>query len=165
MELADEATRLGVDSLLPPCCPTQMTDGMSASRPIRGEAKAKTSAELLAAAFGDAWRPHASQFAGQVPNHEANRSTPGAQQFFTQHLQSCSSTAPYLAHLDGLKDGFAALVNYHKLGWGKTLETLDLHLFIGDWMENPTDDSPAVDGAQEKARRRRDAEKEARVDP
>jgi hypothetical protein len=33
---------------------------------------------------------------------------------------------------DGLKDGFAALVNYHKLD-AKNLERL-IHTYLGDWI-------------------------------
>jgi hypothetical protein len=50
---------------------------------------------------------------------------------------------------DGLRDGFAALVNYHKLDY-KTLEAL-IYTYLGDWISRQKRDAESgVDGAQEK---------------
>ncbi len=69
--------------------------------------------------------------------------------FFTQHCKLFQHR-PFIWHIwDGLKDGFAALVNYHKLD-RKTLETL-IYTYLGDWMKTQRDDiARGVDGAQEK---------------
>ncbi|NML45917.1 SAM-dependent DNA methyltransferase [Ramlibacter sp. G-1-2-2] len=52
--------------------------------------------------------------------------------FFEQHVKRFHHR-PFIWHVwDGLKDGFAALVNYHKLDV-KNLERL-LHTYLGDWI-------------------------------
>ena len=57
---------------------------------------------------------------------------------------------PFIWHIwDGLRDGFAALVNYHKLD-RKNLETL-IYTYLGDWITRQKQDiGNGVDGAQEK---------------
>jgi hypothetical protein len=67
--------------------------------------------------------------------------------FFEQHAK-CFHHRPFIWHVwDGLKDGFAALVNYHHLN-AKNLERL-IHTYLGDWIRQQEagvrDD---VDGAQ-----------------
>ena len=50
---------------------------------------------------------------------------------------------------DGQRDGFAALVNYHKLD-RKNLETL-IYTYLGDWINRQKQDiANSVDGAEEK---------------
>ncbi len=52
--------------------------------------------------------------------------------FFEQHAKRFHHR-PFIWHVwDGLKDGFAALVNYHKLDT-KNLERL-IHTYLGDWI-------------------------------
>ncbi|PHV48378.1 restriction endonuclease subunit M [Janthinobacterium sp. BJB301] len=52
--------------------------------------------------------------------------------FFEQHAKRFYHR-PFIWHVwDGLKDGFAALVNYHKLD-AKNLERL-VHTYLGDWI-------------------------------
>jgi hypothetical protein len=69
------------------------------------------------------------------------------EKFFEQHSKRFHHR-PFIWHVwDGLKDGFAALVNYHKLD-AKNLERL-IHTYLGDWIrqqENGVRDG--VDGAQ-----------------
>ena len=69
--------------------------------------------------------------------------------FFSQHCKLFKHR-PFIWHIwDGLKDGFAALVNYQKLD-RKTLETL-IYTYLGDWMKAQRDDIVrGLDGAQEK---------------
>src|SRR5690606_30297884 len=57
---------------------------------------------------------------------------------------------PFIWHIwDGLRDGFAALVNYHKFD-AKALETL-IYTYLGDWITRQKEDiRNGVDGAQEK---------------
>lgn len=67
--------------------------------------------------------------------------------FFEQHAKRfCHS--PFIWHVwDGLRDGFAALVNYHKLD-AKNLERL-IHTYLGDWIrQQEAGVRNGVDGAQ-----------------
>ncbi len=70
-------------------------------------------------------------------------------QFFIQHC-SLFHQRPFIWHIwDGLRDGFSALVNYHKLN-RKNLETL-IYTYLGDWIKRQKDDiASGVDGAQER---------------
>lgn len=67
--------------------------------------------------------------------------------FFEQHAKRFHHR-PFIWHVwDGLKDGFAALVNYHQLGH-KKLERL-IHTYVGDWIRQQEDGMrKGVDGAQ-----------------
>jgi hypothetical protein len=66
--------------------------------------------------------------------------------FFEQHAKRFQHR-PFIWHVwDGLKDGFAALVNYHKLD-AKNLERL-IHLYLGRWISDQEDGvRNGVDGA------------------
>ncbi len=109
-------------------------DGIVCIPTIRGE---KPAAErllsLLQAAYSDNWSAH-----------KLNQLLAGAgatgkgldwwlrEKFFQQHCKLFHHR-PFIWHIwDGLKDGFAALVNYHKLDH-KTLETL-IYTYLGDWI-------------------------------
>lgn len=67
--------------------------------------------------------------------------------FFEQHAKRFHH-CPFIWHVwDGLKDGFAALVNYHKLD-AKSLERL-IHTYLGDWIrQQEAGVRDGVDGAQ-----------------
>lgn len=67
--------------------------------------------------------------------------------FFEQHAK-CFHHRPFIWHVwDGLKDGFGALVNYHKLD-AKKLERL-IHTYLGDWIRQQEGGVRAgIDGAQ-----------------
>lgn len=69
--------------------------------------------------------------------------------FFMQHCELFHQR-PFIWHIwDGLRDGFAALVNCHKLDY-KTLETL-IYTYLGDWITRQGQDKEhGVDGAEEK---------------
>jgi very-short-patch-repair endonuclease len=71
------------------------------------------------------------------------------EKFFTQHCKLFQHR-PFIWHIwDGLRDGFAALVNYHKLD-RKKLETL-IYTYLGDWiLRQKQDIAGGVDGAQER---------------
>jgi len=71
------------------------------------------------------------------------------EKFFLQHCKLFQHR-PFIWHIwDGLRDGFAALVNYHKLDY-KTLETL-IYTYLGDWITRQKEDiKNHVDGASEK---------------
>jgi hypothetical protein len=66
--------------------------------------------------------------------------------FFEQHAKR-SHHRPFIWHVwDGLKDGFAALVNYHRLD-AKNLERL-IHTYLGRWISDQEDGvRNGVDGA------------------
>ncbi|MCG9093544.1 Eco57I restriction-modification methylase domain-containing protein [Laribacter hongkongensis] len=67
--------------------------------------------------------------------------------FFEQHTKRFQHR-PFIWHVwDGLKDGFAALVNYHKLD-AKNLERL-IHTYLGDWIrQQEAGVRDRIDGAQ-----------------
>ncbi|WP_237491410.1 hypothetical protein [Malikia spinosa] len=67
--------------------------------------------------------------------------------FFEQHAKRFHHR-PFIWHVwDGLKDGFAALVNYHQLD-AKNLERL-IHTYLGDWIRQQEEGvRNGVDGAQ-----------------
>ncbi|MYZ52108.1 DNA methyltransferase [Malikia spinosa] len=67
--------------------------------------------------------------------------------FFEQHAKRFHHR-PFIWHVwDGLKDGFAALVNYHQLDT-KNLERL-IHTYLGDWIRQQEEGMRnGVDGAQ-----------------
>jgi hypothetical protein len=69
------------------------------------------------------------------------------EKFFEQHAKRFHHR-PFIWHVwDGLKDGFAALVNYHQLDH-KKLERL-IHTYLGDWIrEQEAGVRGGIDGAQ-----------------
>jgi hypothetical protein len=69
--------------------------------------------------------------------------------FFEQHVV-CFQHRPFIWHVwDGLKDGFAALVNYHKLDT-KNLERLT-HAYLGNWISGQENQvSKNIDGAKQR---------------
>jgi hypothetical protein len=69
------------------------------------------------------------------------------EKFFEQHAKRFHHR-PFIWHVwDGLKDGFAALVNYHQLD-AKNLERL-IHTYLGDWIrQQEAGVRDGIDGAQ-----------------
>lgn len=69
------------------------------------------------------------------------------ERFFEQHAKRFHHR-PFIWHVwDGLKDGFAALVNYHQLDH-KKLERL-IHTYLGDWIrQQEAGVRDRIDGAQ-----------------
>lgn len=69
------------------------------------------------------------------------------EKFFEQHAKLFHHR-PFIWHIwDGLKDGFGALVSYHKLD-AKNLERL-IHTYLGDWIRQQEESvRQGVDGAQ-----------------
>ena len=68
------------------------------------------------------------------------------EKFFEQHAKLFQHR-PFIWHIwDGLKDGFSALVNYHKLDT-KNLERL-IHTYLGDWIRTQeAEATKGIDGA------------------
>lgn len=109
-------------------------DGIVCIPPVRGEASAADRLlGLLARAYGRDWSTDVMTallkdvgFGGK-PLEVWLRDG-----FFSQHCELFHQR-PFVWHIwDGLRDGFAALVNYHKLG-RKNLETL-IYTYLGDWI-------------------------------
>lgn len=130
------------------------TDGIVCLTPLRGEPPAdQRLIALLADAFGADWS------AGKLASLLANVGFEGKtldtwlrDGFFEQHC-ALFHQRPFIWHIwDGQRDGFHALVNYHKLaapnGEGKrTLETL-IYTYLGDWIDRQRADQKAgVEGA------------------
>ncbi|MGQ4661363.1 Eco57I restriction-modification methylase domain-containing protein [Lysobacter sp. F6437] len=149
MELADEARVLVEQSqalLL-----HADKDGIVCIPPVGGE-KAATDRllNLLAAAYGESWNNGvmtqllaSAGYAGKPLEHWLR------DKFFAQHCELFQQR-PFIWHVwDGLRDGFAALVNYHRLDT-KTLEAL-IYTYLGNWISRQAQDAAAgVEGAQEK---------------
>lgn len=105
---------------------------------------------LLSAAYGSEWSAaKLAEFVGSVDSLEEWL----RDRFFEEHCALFHSR-PFIWHVwDGRKDGFSALVNYHKLagpgGEGrKTLEKL-IYTSLGDWIKRQRDEmSQGRDGAE-----------------
>ena len=126
-------------------------DGIVCLPPVRGEAAASESLlNLLAAAYGDAWSNDTLAALLADAGHAGKTlETWLREKFFAQHCKLFQNR-PFIWHIwDGLRDGFAALVNYHKLDH-KNLETL-IYTYLGDWILRQKQDLDAgIDGAQER---------------
>jgi hypothetical protein len=142
-----------------PDCPALGPDGLEAFVaedgivPLSSVAGISSAADrlraLLAAAYGAAWS--ASKLAELLGNSDSLEIWL-RDRFFEEHCQLYKQR-PFGWHVwDGRKDGFHALVNYHKLaaahGEGrKTLEKL-IYTTLGDWIRNQRADVAAgADGA------------------
>lgn len=130
-------------------------DGIVCIPPVRGEASASDQLlNLLAAAYnqngGDAWSNDTLAVLLKNADHAGKSlETWLREKFFTQHCKLFQHR-PFIWHIwDGLRDGFAALVNYHKLN-AKLLETL-IYTYLGDWIRTQKDAiAKGLDGAQER---------------
>lgn len=126
-------------------------DGIVCIPPVRGEASATDQLlNLLTAAYGDSWsNEKLSELLKQADHAGKPLETWLREKFFTQHCKLFQHR-PFIWHIwDGLRDGFAALVNYHKLD-KKLLETL-IYTYLGDWISRQKQDiTNGVDGSQEK---------------
>jgi len=124
-------------------------DGIVCLPAVRGEAPAHTRLEkLLVAAYEDDWK------AGALDKLLATVGSKSLDlwlrdKFFEQHCKLFQHR-PFIWHIwDGLKDGFAALVNYHKLD-RSGLERL-AHTYLGDWIRIQEQGvKEGLDGAEER---------------
>lgn len=126
-------------------------DGIVCIPPVGREASASDRLlNLLADAYGADWSNDVLAQLLTAADH-AGKSLESwlRDKFFTQHC-ALFGHRPFVWHIwDGLRDGFAALVNYHKLDY-KTLEAL-IYTYLGDWISRQKRDAESgVDGAQEK---------------
>ncbi len=126
-------------------------DGIVCIPPVRGESSASERLlNLLAAAYGDTWSNDTlAQLLTSAEHAGKTLETWLREKFFTQHCKLFQHR-PFIWHIwDGLRDGFAALVNYHKLDY-KALEAL-IYTYLGDWILRQRQDiASGVDGAQER---------------
>lgn len=107
-------------------------DGIVCLPPVRGEKAAADRLEnLLEAAFGADWtHQRRNQLLEQVGAKKFDDWL--RDKFFEQHCKLFHHR-PFIWHVwDGLKDGFSALVNYHKLTRAN-LERL-IYTYLGDWI-------------------------------
>lgn len=149
MELAPEQRQqvTRCESLLP----YADDDGIVCIPPVRGEPPAADRLlNLLVAAYGNAWS--SNTLATLLTNTDHSGKTLETwlrEKFFSQHCKLFQHR-PFIWHIwDGLRDGFAALVNYHKLDT-KLLETL-IYTYLGDWISRQKQEiTSGVDGAQER---------------
>ncbi len=114
-------------------------DGIVCLTSLRGEVNAADRLrELLGAALGTYDQRQLIAAAGKKGSKSTTLEDWLRDEFFAQHCELFQNR-PFLWHLwDGRKDGFHALVNYHRLaganGAGRrTLEALT-HGYLGDWI-------------------------------
>lgn len=149
MELSDEARHW--ISRCEPLLKLADNDGIVCIPPVRGEpAAADRLLNLLAAAYGKDWNTDVLAPLLKAADHaDKTLDTWLREKFFTQHCKLFQHR-PFIWHIwDGLRDGFAALVNYHQFDH-KALETL-IYTYLGDWITRQKKDiETGADGAQEK---------------
>lgn len=126
-------------------------DGIACIPSVRGEAPAVDRLHnLLAAAYGEHWNSDKlSELLAQAGYAGKTLEAWLREAFFTQHCQVFQHR-PFVWHIwDGLRDGFGALINYHKLD-KKLLESL-IYTYLGDWISRQKQDiEREIDGAKEK---------------
>ncbi|BDS30380.1 BREX-1 system adenine-specific DNA-methyltransferase PglX [Aeromonas caviae] len=147
MELADEQRQL-VDEVAKLNAFAD-EDGIVCLPAVRGEAPAHTRLEkLLVAAYEDDWKNGAlDKLLTAVGSKSLELWL--RDKFFEQHCKLFQHR-PFIWHIwDGLKDGFGALVNYHKLD-RSGLERL-IYTYLGDWIRIQEQGvKEARDGAEER---------------
>lgn len=147
MELADEQRQL-VDEVAKLNAFAD-EDGIVCLPAVRGEAPAHTRLEkLLVAAYEDDWKNGAlDKLLTAVGSKSLELWL--RDKFFEQHCKLFQHR-PFIWHIwDGLKDGFSALVNYHKLDRAG-LERL-IYTYLGDWIRIQEQGvKEARDGAEER---------------
>lgn len=111
-------------------------DGIVCLPSVAGEAPAADRVQqLLAAAYGESWSPaRVKELLEQAASKKKNVSDWLRDEFFKQHC-ALFGNRPFVWHVwDGLRDGFSALMNYHRLD-RKKLEKLTYTYLGQDWVE------------------------------
>ena len=133
------------------------TDGIVCLASLTGELSAADRLRrLLQAAYGDGWSVATERqlLAAATPNAPSAKSIDEwlRDRFFREHCQLFRQR-PFVWHIwDGCRDGFHALLNYHRLagadGEGRrTLEALT-YRYLGEWIARQgVDRDQGVDGA------------------
>jgi len=126
-------------------------DGIVCIPAVRGELPAADRLmNLLAAAYGDNWSAaildQLLSSVGYAGNTLENWLRDG---FFAQHCKLFHHR-PFIWHIwDGQRDGFSALVNYHKLDH-KNLEAL-IYTYLGTWIRRQKEEiTSGIEGAHER---------------
>ena len=116
-------------------------DGIACLSATKGEAPAVDRLNtLLATAFGSDWSSaKAREFVAATGSKAKSLADWLSDDFFAQHCDLFHQR-PFIWHIwDGLKGGFSALVNYHRLaaGDGAGKRTLDKLIFtyLGEWID------------------------------
>ena len=126
-------------------------DGIVCIPPLGRESSASDRLlNLLADAYGADWSNDVLARLLTAADHAGKSlETWLRDKFFSQHC-ALFGRRPFIWHVwDGLRDGFAALVNYHRLDY-KALESL-IYTYLGDWIGRQKRDADnGIDGAQEK---------------
>jgi hypothetical protein len=121
-------------------------DGIVCIPAVRGEkTAAKRLADILYKAYGDSWSSSVED--NLLKSAKAKDWESWLRdKFFEQHCKLFQHR-PFIWHIwDGLKDGFSALVNYHKLD-SKGLERL-IYTYLDDWISiQKRNIADGVDGA------------------
>jgi hypothetical protein len=147
-------------STFPDCPPLELdglekladADGIVCLDALQGELSAADRLRaLLAAAYGTEWSPaKQAELLAQVEATSLDQWL--REEFFLQHC-ALFHNRPFIWHIwDGMKNGFHALVNYHKLAapnseGRRTLERL-IYSYLGDWIKQQREDQKnGVDGA------------------
>ena len=110
-------------------------DGVVCLPPVLGEPPAAQRLEqLLARAFGGTWTPNRTvELLEAAGSAKTDLSLWLRDEFFKDHCKVFGNR-PFVWHIwDGRRDGFAALVNYHRLD-RTNLERLT-YTYLGDWIE------------------------------
>jgi len=126
-------------------------DGIVCISALRGESSAEERLmRILYASYGDEWKDAVLEQLLFLSDH-AGRGLESwlRDKFFTQHCKLFQHR-PFIWQVwDGLRDGFSALINYHKLDY-KLLESLT-YAYLGDWINRVRyDKQKGIDGADEK---------------
>jgi hypothetical protein len=111
-------------------------DGIVCLPSVAGEPPAvERLQQVLASAFGETWSPSkAKKLLEQTGSKRRNLADWLRDEFFKQH-STLFLNRPFIWHIwDGLRDGFSALVNYHRLD-RKMLEKLTYTYLGQDWVE------------------------------
>lgn len=127
------------------------TDGIVCIPPVRGdESAAERVLALLTAAYGGAWSSGVlEELLDQVGYAGKGLDRWLREKFFEQHC-ALFGQRPFIWHIwDGSREGFAALVNSHKLD-RRLLETLTYN-YLNDWIKRQEDSvKGGAQGAEER---------------
>lgn len=149
MELSDEACTWVKKSQM--LLSFADNEGIVCIPSLRGKMRAEDRLEnLLAASYGSEWSSGKKcELLAKVGYAGKSLEAWLREKFFIQHCKLFHDR-PFIWQIwDGLSDGFAALVNYHKLD-AKALETL-IYTYLGDWINHQKQDKAnGVDGSEEK---------------
>lgn len=128
------------------------TDGIVCLPSVAGEAPAADRVQqVLAAAFGEEWSPATvKQLLEQAGSKKKSVADWLRDEFFKQHC-ALFGNRPFVWHVwDGQRDGFSALVNYHRLDQA-TLQKLTYTYLGVDWVERQRAEvRDEVPGAEER---------------